>query len=61
MTQHKTIYADGLLNVSAQSHDKVTEELYVCLNHNQGCQVPNCDSFFLSINGLFHCSHMGHF
>lgn len=33
MTQHKKIYADGLLNVSAQSHDKVTEELYVCLNH----------------------------
>lgn len=61
MTQHKTIYADGLMNVSAQSHDKVTEELYVCLNHNLGCHVPNHDSFFPSIHCLFHRSHTSHF
>jgi len=48
MTQHKTIYADGLLNVSAQSHDKVMEEPYVHLNHNQGCHVSNCDFFSIS-------------
>jgi hypothetical protein len=60
MTQHKTIYADGLLNVSAQSHDDVTEELYVCLNHNLRCHVPN-DSFFPSIHWLFHRSHTSHF
>ena len=65
MTQHKTIYTDGLLNVSAHSHMiKLWKNCMYVLTIIKGVMFQIVTLFFSpppSIHGLLHCSHTSHF
>jgi hypothetical protein len=61
ITKHKTIYADGLLNVSAHNHTiKLQKNCMYVLTTIWGFTFQIVTHFFYQ-SGLFHRSHTSHF